>query len=314
MDIDYMMIFPDMFYDVDKDEEMNAVIEGCCDLLGSVIVKFGEILNEMRYKQPKEEWWVDVVVMLYVRKIVEHLDAIKILVEKCAFTQATIILRTLLESTVGLRFILKEETEKRAAAYYLYHHYEEMKAIKNFDEKTDIGKMYKKVMGTEKYNIVLQKCNEKKEALERLVQSNNLFAEVDKVRNNKIEENKKVSWYGLCSNVTNFKGMMKQVGWEKYYYVVYGGMSMEVHSYNAAMDVISSEDGLHMKLVRHPMNGFDIIDYVDVFTFSVLVDIYTYLKDGENEKREFWEYRQYFNSIKSGIEQKFYELLGESGI
>lgn len=49
--------------------------------------------------------------------------------------------------------------KKRAAAYYLSHHYKEMKALKNFDEKTELGKLYKKVMGTEKYNIILQKCD-----------------------------------------------------------------------------------------------------------------------------------------------------------
>lgn len=36
---------------------------------------------------------------------------------------------------------------------------------------------------------------------------------------------------------------------------------------------------------------------------------YTYLKDGENEKRNFAEYRQNYDSIKTGIEKRINELL-----
>ena len=131
MQSDYMAIFKDIFYDVQQDEEMNEVIQESCELIGSVVVKYGEVLNEMKYIKPEDDGVVNLVIMLFVRKIMEHLDAINILVEKSSFSQAKIILRTLLETIVSLKFILKEDTQKRAAAYYLYHHYEEIDRMKN---------------------------------------------------------------------------------------------------------------------------------------------------------------------------------------
>lgn len=318
MNTDYMKIFTDVFYDVEKDEEMNNVIKDSCNLIGSVIFKYGEIINEMRYKQPEDEWVVDTVIMLYIRKIIEHLDAINILIEKCAFTQATIILRTLLESTVGLKFILKEDTEKRAAAYYLYHHYEEIGKMKDFDENTNIGKILKKNMGEESFNLIARKCKDKKEAFERLLQSKSLFAEIEKTRKKKIKQKKQhspqkkpyVYWYELCSPVTSFKGMMISVGWGDYYEAVYGGMSMEVHSYNAVMEMLPADDGLHMKLVRNPLKGLNVIEYTGLFAFSVLMDIYEYLKDGKDEKEEFEEYYIEYVEARDNIRNRYNELIG----
>ena len=48
MQSDYMTIFKDIFYDVKQDEEMYEAIQASCELIGSVIVKYGEILNEMK--------------------------------------------------------------------------------------------------------------------------------------------------------------------------------------------------------------------------------------------------------------------------
>lgn len=153
-----MEIFNELFYDVEQDEELKEVLKDSCGLIGSVIVKYGEILNEIRYRESDDDGFVDTVIILFIRKIMEHLDAIIILVGKSSFTQAEIILRTLLKSVVSLRFILKKDTEKRAVAYYLYHHYEEIARMKCFDENTNDGKMYKKLMVEKRFYEVAEKC------------------------------------------------------------------------------------------------------------------------------------------------------------
>jgi len=51
--------------------------------------------------------------------IMEQLDSINVLYSVSLFEPAQIILRSLIENIVGLEFILKEDTKKRAAAYYL---------------------------------------------------------------------------------------------------------------------------------------------------------------------------------------------------
>lgn len=322
MQSDYMTIFKDTFYNVKQDEEMYEAIQASCELIGSVIVKYGEILNEMKYIEPEDDGLVNMVIMLFVRKIMEHLDAINILVEKSSFSQAKIILRTLLETIVSLRFILKEDTEKRAASYYLYHHYEEIERMKNFDETTKVGQMYKGLLGEEEFKKVAEKCKKKKDAFERLIQSKSVFTEIENLRKVKLDQKRKkepkkkpyVSWYEICSNIYNFKGMMKNLGWEKFYESLYGGMSMEVHAYNATIEMIPDADGLHLKVLRNALDGFELISMTGTFAISTLKDIYVYLEDGEEEKAEFVEYYAEYLERRSLLEKQYKKLLGEGNI
>ncbi len=313
-----MKIFNELFYDVEQDEEMNGVIKDSCSLIASVIVKYGEVINEIRYREDEADFFVDTVIILFIRKIMEHLDAINILVEKSSFNQAEIILRTLLESVVSLRFILKEDTEKRAAAYYLYHHYEEIERMKCFDENTNDGKMYKKLMGEKRFYEVAEKCEKKKQAFERVVQSKRVFIEINELRNSKIEQKKKkfpkkkpyVSWFEICSDVNSFKGMMKALDWEKYYEALYGGMSLEVHAYNATTEIIPDEEGLHLKVLRNPLGGYKIIELTGTIALKSLTDIYVYLGDGEEEKEEFRDYYKEYIEKRDELEANFKVLLG----
>ncbi len=321
MNNDYIKIFNELFYDVQKDEEMNALVADICEWLGSVIIKYGEVVNEFQYRKEEEkDVLTDMVVALFLRKVMEHIDAIIILIEKSAFSQAQIILRTLLETVVSLKFILKEDTERRAAAYYLYHHYEELEKISFFDERKKIGKMMKENIGEEAHKDVLKKIEAKKEAFKRLIANNDLFKEIDDLRNQKIKEKIKkypkeqphIQWYQICGSVKNFAGLMRDVGWQTYYSTIYGGMSMETHGYNATVEVVPDKDGLHMKCLRNPLNGYSTVELTGTFSVSALNDVYEYLQDGKEEREEFREYYRGYMEKRKYIQTR-YEQLVNSG-
>lgn len=315
MNSDYLKIFNELFYDVQKDEEMNALVTNICDWLGSIIVKYGEVVNEFQYRDEEEKGVLtDMVIVLFLRKIMEHIDAIVILIEKCAFSQAQIILRTMLETVVSLKFILKEDTERRAAAYYLYHHYEEVDRISLFKKKEQ---MIKKNMGEKAYKDVQEKLEAKKEAFKRLIDNNSLFKEIDNLRKRKLKKIKKdnpknkpyIQWYYMCSDIKNFSGLMRAVGWQEYHRTIYGGMSMEIHGYNAAVEVLPDTDGLHMKCLRNALNGYDTVELTGTFSINALNDVYAYLQDGKEEKEEFREYYKEYMEKKKYIQMRFEQLV-----
>ena len=126
MQSSYMKIFGNLFFNVEKNNEVKDIIEQASSVLDSIIVKFGEVENEMTMGTSRIDDFVDIVIILFVRKIMEQLDSINVLYSVCLFEPAQIILRSLIENIVGLEFILKDDTQKRAAAYYLEHHYQEL--------------------------------------------------------------------------------------------------------------------------------------------------------------------------------------------
>lgn len=292
MRIDYLNDFQNLFFDIDSDKNDNIlkIVKQSEFVLSSVIYKFGEIVNEISNGISVEGKLNDIIVCLFVRKFMEQLDAINILMRKGSFAPAQILLRTYIENIVSLKFILKDDTDRRAASYWLEHHFQEISMWTN-----NLENIEEKMIATGD----VEKFEKKKAALQRIVDSNDLYKEIANSREKKLEKKppkrKYIQWYEVCSNVSSFKKMMTDVGMEKYYESIYGGLSFESHSFNSTMDISVSNENFNLNPIRKPVEGETLLSLACIFSMSVLIDVYSYLGDKENEKEEF---RQYFLEFK----------------
>ena len=270
----YLKVFDNLFYDVNKNDNVKMYIEQASAVFDLLITKFGEIENEMAAGTSRIDNFTDVVIILFIRKIMEQLDAINVLYSEGIFVPAQIILRSLVENIVEVEFILKEDTRKRAAAYFLERHYQELDREKDFKgEDLEV----------------------KKQALERVIKSKEVFKEIDTDRKEKLEKKRKrrksgsvyIQWYEVCSNITSFRGLMKAVGYEKYYDDIYGSLSLETHGLNVTMEMMVNKDGILSKCIRNPVGGDSTFKLACAFSVGVLQKICKYLKDGKDEIDEF---------------------------
>lgn len=158
----YLEIFDNFFYNVEEHKKVKDVIEQASGVLELVITKFGEVENEMATGVSRKDNFVDLVISLFIRKFMEQLDAINVLYSVVQFESAQIILRALIENIVGLEFILKEDTEKRAAAYFLEHHYQELdKSRIYFNAESEYGKLIINQKGKEEFDKDFEKLEKK---------------------------------------------------------------------------------------------------------------------------------------------------------
>lgn len=297
----YLKIFDNLFFDVEVHRDVKETVEQVSGVLDSIIIKFGEIENEMSMGISRKDDFVDTVVILFIRKIMEQLDAINVLCSVCLFAPAQIILRSLIENIVGLEFILKDNTQRRAAAYYLEHHYQEIDKGKiYFDAESEPAKQIIALEGKEEFDKICTKMEKKEQALKRLIASKVVFQEIDKARKKKLDKKRKcqnkkyIQWYEVCSDITSIYGLMKEVGYEKYYDGIYGGLSYESHGFNATMGIGVDKDGIILKQIRMPEEGRNTFELACNFAVGALHKIYQYLEDGESEIDEFREYFKAF--------------------
>lgn len=287
----YLKVFDNIFFDVEKHDEVKKIIEQASYVLDLVITRFGEVENEMTIGTSRIDDFVDTVIILFIRKIMEQLDSINVLYSVSLFEQAQIILRSLIENIVGLEFILKEDTKKRAAAYYLEHHYQELdKSELYFNVESEYEKLIIAQKGKEEFDKDCKKLEKKRQALERLIKTETVFQETDTARKKKLEAKKKkvyIQWYEVCSDITSFYGLMKEMGYEKYYDSIYGGLSFESHGLNATMGMNVNEEGYSLKFIRNPEGGSTTFSLACSFSIGVLHMIYQYLEDGKSEIEEF---------------------------
>jgi len=293
----YLKVFDNIFFDVEKHDEVKKIIEQASYVLDLVITKFGEVENEMTIGTSRIDDFVDTVIILFIRKIMEQLDSINVLYSVSLFEPAQIILRSLIENIVGLKFILKEDTKKRAAAYYLEHHYQELdKSELYFNVESEYGKLIIDQKGKEEFDKDCKKLEKKRQALERLIKRETVFQETDTARKKKLEAKKKksrkkkkvyIQWYEVCSDITSLYGLMKETGYEKYYDSIYGGLSFESHGLNVTMGMNVNEEGYSLKFIRNPEGGSTTFSLACSFSIGVLHKIYQYLEDGKSEIEEF---------------------------
>lgn len=292
----YLKTFDNLFYNVDEHKDVKEIIGQATEVLGMLITRFGEIINEMATGVSRKDDFVDTVIILFVRKIMEQLDAINVLYSVGSFESTQVILRSLIENIVALEFILKEDTEKRAAAYYLEHHYQEVDKGRNiFNEESKYRKIVVAQKGKEEFEKDLEFFKKKESALKRLIKSNPIFSEIDTERKSKLDtkrkkQNKKkihIQWYEVCSDIKSVYGLMKETGYEEYYDGIYGGLSFESHGLNATMGMSADEKRFMLKWIRNPEGGGTTFELVCAFSIGVLHKIYRYLEDGESEIAEF---------------------------
>lgn len=308
MNDSYLKTFEKQFFNVNENDEVKHIIEQASQVLASIITRFGEVENELCYGTSRQDEFIDTVLCLFIRKIMEQLDAINNLFSIGSFSQAQIILRTLIENIVSLEFILKDDTRKRAAAYCLEHHYQEIElGSEIFDTESEYKKQLIGNNGQEAFDDDMKKFQKKKEAFERIISSHHVFQEVDNDRTKKKNKSKKafIQWYEVCSDVNSFKGMMKEIGYEMYYKSIYGGLSYETHALNSTMDISIDTNGICLKRIRNPINGGTTFSLACTFSMGALQKIYEYLKDGEEEKREF---KQFFDEYKKKRDIVCYNL------
>lgn len=311
MNYKYIKIFDEIFFDIEKNVEVKSIIEQVNWGISAIITKYGELANEICYGTSRQNDFIDIVICSFIRKIIEQLDAINVLFSVGSFTQSQIILRSLIENIISMEFILKEDSEKRAVAYYLEHHYKEIElGRKYFNKNSKFGKLILSSTGESKFDIDYNEYKKKKEAFERLINSKEIFKKVDKARKNKLAEKKKknggkkggyIQWYEIFSSVSSFYGLMQETGHEIYYESIYGGLSYETHALNSTMGINVDINGISLKRIRNLEGGSSIFSLVYSFSMSGLMKIYEYVNDGDDEKREFQNFFMDFKKKKDII-------------
>ena len=207
MNDDYMNIFSDMFFDVNTNDNIKNILSQASELFSTLIYKLGEVSNELTncVIVSKEDKYLHLVITLFVRKLMEQIDAINILFSYGSVTQADLVLRSMLETVVALKFILlkddidREETRFRAAAYFMGHHYQEM-CIAN--KQMQAGGIMTGMSDGDK-----QKWDKKKTAINNMIQGNTVFKKVDDERN-KLKKPEKSAWYEVAG-VHSIREMMR---------------------------------------------------------------------------------------------------------
>lgn len=79
MNDSYLNTFVELFFKIDENDEVKNIIDQASHVLASLITRFGEVENELCYGTSRQDDFIDTVLCLFIRKIMEQLDIINVL-------------------------------------------------------------------------------------------------------------------------------------------------------------------------------------------------------------------------------------------
>jgi hypothetical protein len=191
--------------------------------------------------------------MLY-RHALELGDSIGTLLRFGSSSTASILLRALFEASLGLEFMLQDNTfqEDRASCYWAFYHIKRLENFTLYDPATPKGKKFHEILDADQKLIGvdfprLDHSKERKE-IEKVLNQNRYKPFWDSFQ----KMNPK-HWYNLCSNAKHLRDLAKLVGRESEYLLLYRMLSESAHASDVFSGVLFSNKGKGIKV--HPLRG-----------------------------------------------------------
>ena len=194
--------------------------------------------------------------MLY-RHALELGDSIGTLLRFGSSSTASILLRALFEASLGLEFILLDNTfhEDRASCYWAFYHIKRLETFVLYDPATPKGKEFHEILDSDpklkNANFPRRDHGKERTKFELLLNQNPYKPFWD---NYQCAIHKPKHWYSLCSTAKNLRNLGKLVGREAEYLLLYRMLSESAHASDVFTGVLATDadKGVKVHLLRGP--------------------------------------------------------------
>ena len=212
--------------------------------------------------------------LLFLRNIIELGDAISILIKNSSIDPAKPLLRSLLENTFGLEYMLEKETEKRALSYLVWNTNRKLTFYRKLIGTSPSGQLFKKDIQSDKLlkesidifdnPIVLAAIKNS----ENHLKSDKYIPIEAEYRRTRAFLKRTPAWHALFDGPKNIEGLAKYLNRHAIYEIFYRSYSGNVHA-TSVMErkLIPNTDGsVAIVQIRYPEDAQSITQS----TFNIL--------------------------------------------
>jgi hypothetical protein len=173
------------------------------------------------------------VPILFFRNILELADSISILIKNSSVDPAKPLIRSLLENSFGLEYLLEKDQKNRSLSFNVWQIHEELKFLNKLEENTKVGKQLlgeiKKDKYVKEFKIDDPRLElEKKNATNFLKLPHYISIEKEYQRTNSIRKNPK--WYTLFDGPQDIEQLAKKSNNHTLYEFFFRKLSYNVHA------------------------------------------------------------------------------------
>jgi hypothetical protein len=261
-----------------KDQNLRQVLNDFSKTIDE-IVNFGSTILVNTSNKNIDEY-LKITVIAFLRNILEILDSISLLLKNSSVSPCDILLRTLLESYLYLKYILQSEPEKKALAYYYCESQNLIRSNEKVDPTSQSGKeFFKKLQNDELLKnimpIQLDYQNQISDMKNTLAKNEFKVIEIEYKHLKKIKKGNP-KWYSLFSGPDRIETLADRVNLSGIYEIFYRVFSKSTHSSDLYRRNIEITDGgAAIPQIRHAKE----VDQKFSFTVSIGLAVYTKIID-----------------------------------
>jgi len=262
----------------EENEELNLILSNLSTSLNEV-VHFGTHI--LKWDIETKRGGIDKnVPSIFLRNSIELGDAISILIKKSSIEPAKILVRSLMESTFSLLYMIENNEDQRALSFLVCRLNKDIRYYKQFIKQENISKTFvSKFIKQEPHFKLEDHCNpenvkyviSEKESLLRDKRYAELNKEYERTCYKKKKRNNNPNWYSLYDGPADFEGLCYYLNNTVLYEFQYRKYSENVHPSNVMSGfVIAGRDRAQMLQIRN------FKDCKEVFYNGVnlLLDVY----------------------------------------
>ncbi|RFN60124.1 DUF5677 domain-containing protein [Marixanthomonas ophiurae] len=262
-------------------------VEGLISLLSKLSFTLNEVINfgtkildwDLKKKRNGKDKNIPSV---FLRNSIELGDAISILIEKSSIDPAKILIRSLMENTFGLLYMIEKDEDLRAHSFLVCRVNKDIRYYKQFIENEDISKNFvSKFIKQEPGFKLKNHCNpieiktviKAKEELLRQPIYDDVNLEYHRTCTKNKKRNNNPNWYSLYDGPYNFESLCHHLENTILYEFQYRKYSENVHVTNVMTGFVKSKaelDKADLIQIR------DFKDCKEVFynAVNILLDLY----------------------------------------
>lgn len=234
-----------------------------------------------------------IVPLLYLRNLVENIDAIGILIRHGASDPCKSLLRTVVENFFSLEY-LHESPDQRSMCYHVWNTYQHIKLYEKLDGHSDRAKQFNAQLSQDKFMrpagpMISPFVDNLKASANKLLALDH-YKDVVAEYQRTVTKTRNPQWYSLFDGPINVEGLASH---SKFFglYELYRSLSNNVHGTDVAHDKISGIAGgrINVLPLRYPKDADMITGFVHELCLAAF---YTYMQKRLPEKQgdfDRWE-------------------------
>lgn len=212
-------------------EAAKELIDLACPTLREVINRGTQIVEMSQRMTAKHEPSEDLPILLSYLHILEMADGIEVLLSKSCVNPTQPLLRSLLEASLSLHYLLSADTKRRCFAWLIAYYRKRQSWYESMSANTARGRQLRKEMEDDSIKfpnkIPEQMLDERIANLEKLFRSKN-FVDADKEY--QANSGGRREWYSLYGGPKNLRDLAKSLQKLWYYEQLYRRWSKVTHA------------------------------------------------------------------------------------